>query len=162
MERLTTIAYWPSKAPLALLFVGVTVLQTLSFPGQFRYRESIGEISAVERWTGTVLVAYEFLCLQAVLVAIWVLLGRIRRDRIFDESSFRWVDVIIWAIVAAGLVPAGLLVALALFGALDDPGLPFLLTMVALGVLVLALLMLVMRSLLRQATALRADLDQVI
>ncbi|QRY62647.1 DUF2975 domain-containing protein [Gordonia sp. PDNC005] len=162
MERLTTLVYWPSKAALALLFVGVTVLQTLSFPGKFRYMQSIGEMTVGERWTATVLVAYEFLCLQVVLVAIWVLLGRIRRDRIFDESSFRWVDAIVWAIVGAALLPAGLLVALGLFGALDDPGLPFLLTMVTLGGLVLALLMLVMRSLLRQATTLRSDMDEVI
>lgn len=157
-----SVAYWPLRVTLVLLFVGVTVLQTLSFPGKFRYLESIGDVTAGERWLGTVLVGYEFLCLQVVLVSIWVLLGRVRRDRIFDESSFRWVDAIIVATVGAGLVPAGLLIALGLFGAVDDPGLPIVLTMLGLACLVLALLMLVMRSLLRQATTLRSDLDGVI
>lgn len=156
------ISYWPPKAALVLLFAGVTVLQTLSFPGKFRYQESLGELTSGERWTATTLAAYEFLCVQIVLAAIWVLLDRIRRDRIFDESSFRWVDAIFFAIVGATLVPAGMLVALALFGAIDDPGLPFVLTIVSLGGLGLTLLMLVMRSLLRQATTLRADMDELI
>ncbi|KJR07593.1 DUF2975 domain-containing protein [Gordonia sp. PS3] len=162
MDRAVTLAYWPLRATLVLLFAGVTVLQTLSFPGQFRYRESIGEMTGGERWSATFLVGYEFLCLQVVLVATWMLLGHVRRDRIFDRSSFRWVDTIICAVAAAGLVPAGLLAALALFGELDDPGLPFLLTVVGLGCLLLVLLMVVMRSLLRQATTLRADMDAVI
>lgn len=162
MERLMANAHWPLRVLLALLFIGVTVLQTLSFPGQFRFLESQGEMVAWERWTATAVVGYEFLCVQVVLVSIWVLLGRVRKDRIFDDSSFRWVDAIIAAIVAGGLGPAGILIALFVFGEADDPGLPFLVTMVGLGCAVLALLMLVMRLLLRQATTLRTDMDAVI
>lgn len=155
-------AIWPLRILLVLFFVGVTVLQTLSFPGQFRYLESRGEMAGWERWTATGLVAYEIFCVQVVLVAIWALLGRVRRDRIFDDSSFRWVDAIVVAMAAAGAVPICLVVALFLFGEHDDPGLPFLLVLVGLGIAVFCLLMVVMRALLRQATTLRTDMDAVI
>ena len=44
----------------------------------------------------------------------------------------------------------------------DDPGLPLLLFLMVVGVTVLGLLMVVMRALLRQATALRTDMEAVI
>ena len=44
----------------------------------------------------------------------------------------------------------------------DDPGLPLLLFLMSTGVTVLALLMVVMRALLRQATSLRTDMEAVI
>ncbi len=43
-----------------------------------------------------------------------------------------------------------------------DPGLPLLLFVVGLGIVVVELVVLVLRSLLRQATELRSDLEQVI
>jgi CHASE1-domain containing sensor protein len=43
-----------------------------------------------------------------------------------------------------------------------DPGLPLLLFLMSVGVTVLGLLMLVMRTLLRQATTLRTDMEAVI
>ena len=43
----------------------------------------------------------------------------------------------------------------------DDPGLPLLLFLLVVGVSVLGLLMVVLRALLRQATALRTDMQGV-
>ena len=44
----------------------------------------------------------------------------------------------------------------------DDPGGPIVLFLLTVGVTVVGLLMVVMRALLRQATALRTDLEAVI
>lgn len=44
----------------------------------------------------------------------------------------------------------------------SDPGLPLLLFLLTVGVTVLGLLMIVMRALLRRASSLRADLEDVI
>ena len=99
-------------------------------------------------------------CVEVALVAIWVLLSMVRRDAIFDERAFRWVDVI----TATGPVAAVLVAALcAHAGELDDaPGL----ILIGGGVLVagaaFALLMVVMRGLLRSATVLRHELDEVV
>jgi hypothetical protein len=99
-------------------------------------------------------------CVEVALVALWVLLSMVRRDAIFDERAFRWVD----AITVAGLVAAVLVAALcAHVGELDDaPGLVLIGGGVAVGGAAFALLMVVMRGLLRSATAFRRELDEVV
>jgi RsiW-degrading membrane proteinase PrsW (M82 family) len=93
-------------------------------------------------------------------VATWKLLTLVKHDRIFTQASLRWVDAIVWAIVAAWLVLLGVDFWVA-FQA-DDPGVPMLLLLLTTGVTVLGLLMVVMRALLRQATMLRTDMEAVI
>jgi hypothetical protein len=70
------------------------------------------------------------------------------------------VDAIIAAMATAwvGLVGAFLV----LVRGADDPGIPFLILNMLVGGAAVVLLMVVMRALLQQATALRADLDAVI
>ncbi len=99
-------------------------------------------------------------CVQVALVALWVLLSMVRRGAIFDERAFRWVDVI----SVAGLVAAVLVAAVcAHVGEIDDaPGLILIGMGVAMGGAAFALLMLVMRGLLRSATVLRRELDEVV
>ncbi|MGR6319424.1 DUF2975 domain-containing protein [Micromonospora soli] len=80
--------------------------------------------------------------------------------RVFSEASLGWVDAIVWAIVAAWVVLLGVFLLVGLNA--DDPGLPLLLFLMVIGVAVLGLLMVVMRTLLRQATTLRTDMAAVI
>ena len=101
-------------------------------------------------------------CVLIALLALWILLGRVRRDRIFSPASLRWVDAIISAATAAtamtGLVFAHQLLA-------PVPGIGpaawplLLLALVGIG---FVLTMLVMRRLLVTAVGLRTDLDGVI
>jgi hypothetical protein len=98
--------------------------------------------------------------MQVVIACTWKLLTKVEQDRIFTEESFRWVDAILVAIGAAWLLLLGAWLFVG-FNA-DDPGLPMVVTFVLLGVGTLGMLMVVMRALLRQATALRTDLDGVI
>lgn len=99
-------------------------------------------------------------CVQVALVALWVLLSKVRRGAIFDERAFRWVDVI----SVAGLIAAVLVAALcAHAGEIDDaPGLVLIGLGVGIGGVAFALLMVVMRGLLRNATVLRRELDKVV
>ena len=162
MEKLMALAHWPLRIVLVLAFVGVTVLQTLSLPGQFRHQAEMHPDDAWVPWPATLFVGFELLCIKVVIVATWVLLRRVRRERILDASAFRWVDAIIVACFSAGCGILALLIGLLASGTVDDPGFPFLLTMIGLGCAVLTLLMLVMRQLLKQATNLRTDMDAVI
>jgi hypothetical protein len=100
------------------------------------------------------------LCVQVVIVSTWKLLTLVEDDRIFSEASMVWVDAIVRAIAAAWTVLVGVFLYVGLNA--DDPGLPLLLFLLVLGVSALGLLMTVMRALLRQATALRTDLEAVI
>jgi Protein of unknown function (DUF2975) len=94
------------------------------------------------------------------MLATWKLLTLVKNDRIFSDASLVWVNVIVWAIAAAWVVLVAVLLYVG-FNA-DDPGLPLLLFLMVIGVTVVALLMVVMRALLRQATTLRTDMEAVI
>ena len=100
------------------------------------------------------------LCVQVVIVSTWKLLTLVKNDRIFSEASLAWVDAIVWAIAAAWVVLVGVFLLVG-FNA-DDPGVVIMLFFVVVAGAVLGLLMIVMRALLRQATALRTDLESVI
>lgn len=106
------------------------------------------------------------ICAQLVLLAIARLVLMVRRDRIFDRRAFRWVDIITAACAIAAAVVLALLVMLE---ATDGdgsgelpPGIAALMLGAVLALDALALLMLVMKALLRQAVALDAELREVV
>ncbi|MET0282324.1 MAG: DUF2975 domain-containing protein [Steroidobacteraceae bacterium] len=153
-------AVLPLRVILVLAFAGATVLQTLSFPGGWAFWAQQHPELAWLRWPLTAFTAAEMLCVQVVLVSTWQLLTMVQKDRIFSPAAFRWVDAII---IAMGCAWVGLAAAwLVLVSGADDPGMPFLLLNLLLGGAALVLLVVVMRALLRQATALRSDMDAVI
>ncbi|MEU8418090.1 DUF2975 domain-containing protein [Amycolatopsis japonica] len=150
----------PLRAFLVLLFGILVLFQTMSLPGQFAHMARQDPEMAYLRWPATAVSVFWVLCVQVVVVATWQLLSLVKKDRIFTEASLRWVDAIVWAILAGWVVLAGVFLYVG-FNA-DDPGLPLLLFLALIGVAVLGLLMIVMRTLLQQATTLRSDLEQVI
>jgi hypothetical protein len=96
-------------------------------------------------------------CVEVLLVVTGVLVGYIRADRIFRPSALWLVDALVIAVVAATL-----LVIVALF---FIPGPPQLFELVVAAVPVgatIALVLLVMRSLLRRAVAMHVELDEVV
>jgi hypothetical protein len=150
----------PLRVFLVLLFGILVVFQTLSLPGQFAHMAEESPDLAYLRWPMTAVSVFWVLCVQVVIVSTWKLLTMVKNDRIFSEASLAWVDAIVWAIVAAWVV---LLSVFLYFGLrADDPGLPLVLLLMLIGIAVLGLLMVVMRALLRQATALRTDMEAVI
>ncbi|UMP03600.1 DUF2975 domain-containing protein [Amycolatopsis sp. EV170708-02-1] len=150
----------PLRVFLVLLFGILVLFQTMSLPGQFAHMARQDPEMAYLRWPATAVSVFWVLCVQVVIVATWQLLSLVKKDRIFTEASLRWVDAIVWAILAGWVVLAGVFLYVG-FNA-DDPGLPLLLFLALIGVAVLGLLMIVLRTLLRQATTLRSDLEQVI
>ncbi|WP_037045536.1 DUF2975 domain-containing protein [Pseudonocardia halophobica] len=150
----------PLRVFLVVLFAVLVVFQTMSLPGQFAHMAKESPEDAYLRWPLTALAVFWVLCVQVVVVATWMLLARVKKDRIFDPASLRWVDAIVWAIAAAWVVLVGVFLYVG-FRA-DDPGVPMVLFLMVVGVAVLGLLMVVMRALLRQATALRTDMEAVI
>ena len=153
-------AVGPLRIFLVVVFGVLIVLQTLSLPGQFAHMAKESPDLAYLRWPLTAITVFWVLCVQIVIVATWKLLTLVQRDRIFSEVALRWVDVIVWPIVAAWVVLLGVFLYVGFRW--DDPGLPLLLFLMLTGVAALGLLMVVMRALLRQATALRTDMEAVI
>lgn len=145
---------------LVALFAVVVLLQVFSFPGQFAAMARVDADLAWLRWPLTAVAAGTLLGFEVVLVATWKLLGLVERDAIFTVDALRWVDLVVRATAAGGAVFAAGFVLVALNA--TDPGVPLLLFVVLLGIVVVELVVLVLRSLLRQATVLRSDLEQVI
>lgn len=114
------------------------------------------------RWPMLVIVWLIILGAQVVLIAIWVLLGMVERDSVFSTGAFRWVDVIIVAAVIDTVLVLGVFALLSFGANANPPGL--MLTQLALVVCgaAFALLMLVMKRLLQQASQLTAELSEVI
>jgi Protein of unknown function (DUF2975) len=148
------------RAFLSVLFAVLVMFQTFSLPGQFAHMAEEHPDLAYLRWPMTAVAVFWVLCIQVVVVCTWRLLSLVEDDRIFTEMSLAWVDGIVTAVVAAGAVLLG--VDLYVATRADDPGLPLLLFLLSVGVAVFGLVLLVMRALLRQATALRTDLEAVI
>ena len=150
----------PLRLFLVALFAILVVLQTFSLPGQFAHLAAEQPDLAYLRWPMTAVSVAWLLCVQVVVVATWKLLTLVERDQIFSEASLGWVDGIVWAVTAAWVVLLGVFLAVGVTA--DDPGLPLLLALLLVGGAVFGLLLLVMRALLHQATALRTDLEAVI
>ena len=110
---------------------------------------------------GIVGMALVLVCAQVVLVCVWRLVTLAAADRIFDARAFVWVDVIIAAIwTAVGLVVVGTIYLNALSAAPPALffGTPILVVFGAGAALVVG----VMRALLKKAVALRGELDEVV
>lgn len=145
---------------LAALLAVLVLMQVMSLPGQFAHMAQESPESAYLRWPLTIVSIFWVLCIQVVVIATWKLLTMVNRNAIFTRASLVWVDTITWSIVAAWVVLVAVFLYVG-FGA-DDPGLPLLLFLLVVIVAVAALSMVVMRTLLSQATELRSDMDAVI
>ena len=145
---------------LVVAFALLLLFQVMSLPGQFAHMAAESPQLAYLQWPLTVFSIVELLCVQAVIVSAWKLLTLVRHDRIFSKASLAWVDVIVWSVVAAWALLLGVFLFVG-FNA-DDPGVPLLLFLFVVAGAVLALLLVVLRAVLRQAITLRTDMDAVI
>ncbi len=159
IDRRTVI---PLKVFLLGLFGILVIVQTLSLPGSLARMAEVSPEDAHLRWPLTALGVFLILCIEVVIVSTWRLLTLVERDRIFSPAAFMWVDAIVWSIAVGWAVLVATLGYLAVVGAWDDPGTPFLLLLLVVGVTTVGLLMVVMRALLRQAAALRTEMEAVI
>ncbi|MGW2439189.1 DUF2975 domain-containing protein [Streptomyces goshikiensis] len=108
------------------------------------------------------------LAAQAALVCVWRLVTMVRRATVFSHAAFRYVDVVIGAIVAASLLWFAVTIINAP-GQREDPGVTVIIGGIGLAILGVALIVLVLRMLLAQAVArdveatqMQAELDEVI
>lgn len=110
---------------------------------------------------GIVAVILLILCVQLVFVSVWKLLSLVQRERIFSTDAFRYVDAILFTIIAATVLVGAALVTLLIAGATT----PSISLLVIFGIVVgagLSLLVVVMRGLLRKALQLEQDLSEVV
>ncbi|MCS7478687.1 DUF2975 domain-containing protein [Umezawaea endophytica] len=148
-----------------ILFGGLSALfgQVVIIPVQARDQaEKLPELAPMAT-AYTVLAILVVACVQAALVAVWMLLAMVEADAIFTRRAFLWVDVVTWAAVGATALTFG--VAGHLFTLeLEEPASFLFFQVAAVGFVEFAfvLVMVVMRGLLRKAAAIEGELAEVV
>ncbi|GLW08683.1 transporter [Microtetraspora sp. NBRC 13810] len=165
MGKLTTLAL---RVVLVALLAGSLFVQTVMIPLLAVDLEELDADFSYLRLPLLVIMVLGVVTIQVVLVCVWRLTTMVRRGTVFSHAAFRYVDVVIGAVVAAALLTFALAVVLTP-GEAVAPGMVLLICGGALAVLGVALVVLVLRMLLAQAVArdveavrLRAELDEVI
>lgn len=102
------------------------------------------------------------MCVQVALVAIWFLLAMVARQSIFAQGASRWVTVIIVAGVVATVIAVAVGVHLLGVANVGGPGVLLAVGAACVGGAAFVSLMVVMRGLLRTATAQKSELDEVV
>ncbi|MEV4164911.1 DUF2975 domain-containing protein [Nonomuraea dietziae] len=165
MGKLTVLAL---RAVLVALLAGSVFVQTVMVPLLAVDMEELNADYAYLRTPFLVIVVLGVVTAQVVLVCVWRLVTMVRRGTVFSQAAFRYVHIVIGAVVAAALLMFALAVLLAP-GEPVAPGIVLLICGAALAILGVALVVLVLRMLLAQAVArdveaaqMQAELEEVI
>lgn len=165
MGKLTVLAL---RAVLVALLAGSVFVQTVMVPLLAADMEGLNADYAYLRTPFLVLTVLGVVAAQVVLVCVWRLVTMVRRGTVFSHAAFRYVHIVIGALVAAALVVFAFAVLLAP-GEPVPPGVVLLICGVVVAILGVALIVLVLRMLLAQAVArdveaarMRAELEEVI
>ncbi|MFF9632132.1 DUF2975 domain-containing protein [Streptomyces fradiae] len=159
---------WGLRAVLAMLLAGSVGVQAVMVPLLAADPDGSGGELAHLRVPFVAIVLLGIMAAQTVLVCVWRLVTMVRRGTVFSHRAFRYVHVVIGAVVAAALLVFTLGVLLAP-GEAVAPGVVLLVGGAGVAVLGVALVVLVLRMLLAQAVArdaeaarMRAELEEVI
>lgn len=165
MGKLTVLAL---RAVLVVLLTGSVFVQAVMVPLLAIDLEELDADLAYLRTPFLVIAVLGVVTAQVVLVCVWRLVTMVRRGTVFSHAAFRYVHVVIGAIVAAAVLMFALAVVLAPGDAVA-PGMILLMCGAVVAVLGVALVVLVLRMLLAQAVArdveaaqMRAELEDVI
>ena len=160
---MNTVVVGALRVVIALALLGSLVVQGLMVPLIWL---DLDDARSTVRVGIVALVVVGVLALQVIGVCIWRLLTMVRRGTVFSHASFKYVDVVIGAIVTGALVVLGIAVLAAWSNRTTPgdevaPGLVGLVCGLALVAGGVALVVWVMRALLAQAVALDAETRQL-
>jgi hypothetical protein len=158
MDRTAIVAL---KALIVVMITLLLVCQIFVVP---TVAEQMAERSPDLRYLqvpGILITVAFLLSVQVALVCVWRLLSLVRASSIFSVDAYTWVDIILGAVAVATLLIVGSFVTLAFAGVAS----PSVTILCALGIVLgsgFALLIVVMRGLLRKASQLEQDLAEVV
>ncbi|GAA2347267.1 DUF2975 domain-containing protein [Saccharopolyspora halophila] len=153
-------AVWALRVVLVMLLGGSVFLQAVMVP---LLAADLNELNAEHAWLKTPLLTIIVLgvvCCQVILVCVWRLVSMVRRATVFSHGAFRYVHVVIGALVCAAALVFALACLLAP-GEAVAPGVVLLICGVVVAILGMALIVLVLRMLLAQAVARDAEAAQL-
>lgn len=145
---------------LGILFTGLVGVQYLLVTLSQYYAETVPQYGYLHAPLLAVTLGF-CLVVELGVVATAVLVARVRSGRILEARSVRWVDLLIGSVTVAGVLVAVFAVLVRVADGVPPGGMLFI-VIGGIALLVLDLLLLVLRSLLRGAIVLRAELDEVV
>ncbi|GII85704.1 transporter [Sphaerisporangium siamense] len=165
MGKLTVLVL---RAVLVALLAGSVFMQAVMAPLMATDLEEIDPAFAPLRVPFLVIAVLGIVMVEVVLFCVWRLVSMVARGTVFSHAAFRYVDIVIGAVVAAALLMAALAFLLAP-GEAVPPGMILMMGGAMVAIFGVALIVLVLRMLLAQAVArdieatrMRAELDEVI
>ncbi|RZS37062.1 DUF2975 family protein [Herbihabitans rhizosphaerae] len=158
MGKLTVRAL---RAVIVVLLAGSLFVQTVMVALLAIDLKELGDLAGYQRVSILVIMVLGIVTAQVILVCVWKLVTMVRRETVFSRDAFRYVDVMIGAIVAAAVLTLALGAVLAP-GEAAAPGVVLMIGGVAVAIFGVALVLLVLRMLLAQAARMRAELAEVI
>ncbi|MFG6403700.1 DUF2975 domain-containing protein [Microbacterium sp. P04] len=161
---MNTAAVAALKVVIALSLAGSLLVQVGMIPLIWNDLE---DVPLGVRTVAVSLLVLEIVVLQVVALCVWKLLTLVSRGSVFSPAAFRYVDIIITAVCAGSVTTAAIAVMLA--PGETAPGIVGLLCGASLVIAGVALVVYVLRMLLRQAISreaeaaqLRSELEEVI
>ena len=149
---MTSLTIAASKALIAVLLVGAVTIQTVIIP--VLANEMAGVYPEVDNLQIpiTVLAVLVVACIDVVLLCIWKLLSMVHEDSIFSRKSFRYVNMIVGALLTVAALLITILVVLMLVAQAGGPGVMLSLLAGIAGSTAVALVVMVMCGLLKKAS----------
>jgi hypothetical protein len=105
---------------MAGFFAIITMLQLLSFPGQFAYEARNGQGTQLARWVLTFIVGVWFLFAQISLIALSRLITLVYRGQLISSNGTKWMKILARSLFTGTLYGVGVTFFAAIQA--DDPG----------------------------------------
>ena len=119
-KRIPRWIYLFALLSLSGFFALISMLQLLSFPGQFAFEARTGHGTQLARWVLTFIVGIWFIFAQVSLLALGKIISFIYQDQLLSLRGKKWINVLTRALIGGTIYGGGV----TLFAAIqaDDPG----------------------------------------
>jgi hypothetical protein len=121
-----------ARGGFVLLFLGLTLLQLFSFPGQFQHMHQTQGLSLIFEVALTLIVGLWLLCGQFALFALWKIVGEMKADTFYSQKNLVWIERLLLSLKTASVIPIALFLMIA--PQADDPGILVVLSIATLFV----------------------------
>ena len=141
---MSDLRVFAARAGFVLLFLGLTLLQLFSFPGQFEHMHRTQGLSLLFEIALTTVVGLWLLCGQFALFTLWKIVGQIEAGTFYSFKNLEWIDRLLLSFRIATIIPIALFIMIA--PQADDPGFLVLLCIVGLFIFSLSAMTSLLKS----------------
>lgn len=143
-------------ATMATLFIQVVILPSIAHNTVLRFPDT-----ASMQWPMLVTGVAFLACFEVGYFCCWKLLGRYENNKLFNEATLPWTSALLWCQGLATCISACLLAIFVVRGT-GPISVPILLLAITLSLTLLFLFTSILRTILKNAVNVQAELDVVV